>query len=152
MKGVIQEARKVLEQTKLESETTTPKSNKELYKIDNPNASIPEFSDSLKVKKSSLLQFFSVKFQLCIFLTFFAGGLQRKIWKTYSCKWRYKVKICILKILFLTQFMIILPLQCWGYFGRWRSCCLEAYAKSISKKNLLSLHAGQILIWDVFIK
>jgi len=49
VKGVIQEARKVLEQTKLESETTTPKSNKELYKIDNPNASIPEFSDSLKV-------------------------------------------------------------------------------------------------------
>jgi len=49
VKGVIQEARKVLQQTKLESDTTTPKSNKELYKIDNPNASIPEFSDSLKV-------------------------------------------------------------------------------------------------------
>ena len=58
---MIQEARKVLEQTKLESETTTQKSNKELYKIDNPNASIPEFSDSLKVKKSSLLQFFFSK-------------------------------------------------------------------------------------------
>ena len=55
---MIQEARKVLEQTKLESETKTPKSKKELYKIDNPNASIPEFSDSLKVKSSRLKFFF----------------------------------------------------------------------------------------------